>query len=37
MNVEIRQPAFVAQMHKDFINIISKAQSAELINSEEQK
>jgi len=37
MNMEIQQPTFVTQMHKDFQNIISKAQSAEISNSEEQK
>lgn len=37
MNVEIRQPKFVAQMQKDFERIIARAHTAELIQSKEKK
>ena len=37
MNVEIRQPAFVARMHKDFEKIMASAQTAEASNSKENK
>jgi len=37
MNAEIRQPAFVARMRKDFERIIAKAKTAEFVQSKEKQ
>lgn len=36
MNVEIRQPEFVARMHKDFEKIMASAQTAEVVTQKEK-
>ena len=37
MNVEIRQPAFVARMRKDFESIMASAQTSEAANTQEKQ